>query len=78
MRLFALAITLSLAARTPASAKTATPDSENGRYRFNPVADGVLRLDTRNRSSLSVPPERCRLGLQGGSRRARGDLERKN
>jgi hypothetical protein len=23
------------------------PDSENGRYSFNPVADGVLRLDTR-------------------------------
>ena len=42
MRLFALAITLSLAALTAASAKTATPDSENGRYRFNPVADGVL------------------------------------
>src|SRR5262249_26245880 len=47
MRLFAVALTLSLAAATAASAQTATPDSENGRYTFNPVADGVLRLDTR-------------------------------
>jgi hypothetical protein len=47
MRLFTLALTLSLAAFAVASAQTATPDSENGRYSFNPVADGVLRLDTR-------------------------------
>jgi hypothetical protein len=47
MRLFALAITLSLANVTVASTQSATPDSENGRYSFNPVADGVLRLDTR-------------------------------
>src|SRR5215472_14750533 len=47
MRLFAVALTLSLAAAAAASAQTATPDSENGRYTFNPVADGVLRLDTR-------------------------------
>src|SRR6476660_1195500 len=47
MRLFALAITLSLANFTVASAQTPTPDSENGRYSFSPVADGMLRLDTR-------------------------------
>src|SRR6476660_5756248 len=47
MRLFALAVTLSLVNFTIASAQTATPDSENGRYGFSPVADGVLRLDTR-------------------------------
>jgi hypothetical protein len=47
MRLFAVALTLSLAAAAAATAQTATPDSENGRYSFNPVADGVLRLDTR-------------------------------
>ena len=47
MRLFALAIAISLAALTTASAETATPDSQNGRFIFNPVADGVLRLDTR-------------------------------
>jgi hypothetical protein len=45
MRLFALALTLSLADFAVASA--ATPDSENGRYSFNPLADSVLRLDTR-------------------------------
>ena len=47
MRLFALAVTLSLANFTVASAQTATPDSENGRYSFSAVPDGVLRLDTR-------------------------------
>jgi hypothetical protein len=47
MRLFALAVTLSLVSFTIASAQTATPDSENGRYSFSPLADGVLRLDTR-------------------------------
>jgi hypothetical protein len=46
-RLFALAVTLSLANFTVASAQTAAPDTENGRYTFNPVADGLLRLDTR-------------------------------
>jgi hypothetical protein len=47
MRLFVLAFTLSLTAFAAASAQTETPDSENGRYSFNPVSDGVLRLDTR-------------------------------
>jgi hypothetical protein len=47
MRLFALALKLSLTGFAVASAQTATPDSESGRYSFNPVADGVLRLDTR-------------------------------
>ena len=47
MRLLALAVTLLLAHFTVASAQTVTPDSENGRYSFYPVADGVLRLDTR-------------------------------
>jgi hypothetical protein len=48
MRLFALALTLSLAPLTVVSAQTATPDAENGRYSFNPVPDGVLRLDIRS------------------------------
>jgi hypothetical protein len=47
MRASAIALTMSLAALVAASAQTAMPDSENGRYSFNPVADGVLRLDTR-------------------------------
>ena len=47
MRLFALVLMVSLAASAAAPAQTVTPDSENGRYNFHPVADGVLRLDTR-------------------------------
>jgi hypothetical protein len=47
MRPFAFALMMSLAALSAASAQPAIPDSENGRYSFNPVADGVLRLDTR-------------------------------
>jgi hypothetical protein len=47
MRLFAFALTLSLANFAVAPAQPVTPDSENGRYSFNPVGDGVLRLDTR-------------------------------
>ena len=47
MRLFTLVLLLSLANFAGTSAQTAMPDSENGRYSFNPVADGVLRLDTR-------------------------------
>ena len=47
MRVLALALTLSLAAVAAASAQTATRNNENGRYSFNPVADSVLRLDTR-------------------------------
>jgi hypothetical protein len=47
MRLFALTLTLSLTAFATASAQMATPDSENGRYSFSPLAHGVLRLDTR-------------------------------
>jgi len=47
IRPLVLALTLLLADVTIASAQTATPASENGRYSFYPVADGVLRLDTR-------------------------------
>jgi hypothetical protein len=47
MRVFALVLSLSFANVAAASAQTATPDSESGRYSFNPIADGVLRLDTR-------------------------------
>jgi hypothetical protein len=47
MRSCVFALTILLAALATASAEPATPDSENGRYSFNPVADGVLRLDTR-------------------------------
>jgi hypothetical protein len=76
MRLLALAVTLLLADLAVASAQTATPDSDNGRYSFHPVADGVLRLDTRtgeisqcSRSDASwvckvVPDERSALEME--------------
>jgi hypothetical protein len=47
MRMFVLVLSLSLANFAAASAQTATPDSESGRYSFKPIDDGVLRLDTR-------------------------------
>ena len=47
MRLFILALTLLLAVPATATAQMMTPDSENGRYSSYPIADGVLRLDTR-------------------------------
>ena len=47
MRPFAFALITSLAAFAAASAQPSTPDSENGRYSFNVVTDGMLRLDTR-------------------------------
>jgi hypothetical protein len=46
MRLFILVLTLLLAVSATTSAQTA-PDSENGRYSSYPLADGVVRLDTR-------------------------------
>ena len=45
-----LVVVLVLAAAglvSAALAQTGAPDSENGRYTFNQVADGMLRLDTR-------------------------------
>ena len=83
MRLFTFAVTLSLATFTVASAQTTTPDSENGRYTFSPVADGVLRLNTRtgeasqcSRSEAgwackAVPDERS--ALETGTARLQGE-----
>src|SRR2546430_5751347 len=54
------------------------PDSENGRYTLSPVADGVIRLDTRtgtvstcNNSGIgwacyAVPDERAALDVEIG------------
>ena len=48
MRRLIVVLALAAAAAGPAAlAQTAAPDSENGRYSFNQVADGMLRLDTR-------------------------------
>jgi hypothetical protein len=42
-----IVVAVLLAAPAAAHAQTATPDSENGRFTFNQVQDGLLRLDTR-------------------------------
>ncbi len=42
----------------PAFADDATPDSEHGRYSFNKVADGVLRLDSQT-GQVSVCSQRA-------------------
>ena len=42
----ALAAALCVALAAPAVAEGEMPDSEHGRYTFNKVADGFLRLDT--------------------------------
>ena len=61
-----------------AAAAQAVPDSENGRYALSPVADGVIRLDTRTgavstctNSSVgwacyAVPDERAALDAEIG------------
>jgi len=72
MRLFILVFTLLLAIPATTSAQT-TPDSENGRYSSYPLADGVVRLDTRTgqmsrcgrcqsgRACTTIPDERAAL-----------------
>ena len=45
--LLVLAVVLAPAALAQTPAPKVAPESENGRYSMSPVADGVLRLDTR-------------------------------
>ena len=61
-----------------ASLAEAAPDTENGRYTLSPIADGVLRLDTRTGSvstcsnsgagwaCYAVPDERAALDAEIG------------
>jgi len=61
-----------------AAAAQAAPDSENGRYALSPVADGVIRLDTRTGAvstctsssagwaCYAVPDERAALDAEIG------------
>src|SRR5580693_9110834 len=60
------------------AAAQSTPDSENGRYALSPVADGVIRLDTRTGAvsicsnsgagwaCYTVPDERAALDAEIG------------
>jgi hypothetical protein len=48
MRGLTIVVVSAFAALAPAvHAQTAAPDTENGRYSFSAVTDGMLRLDTR-------------------------------
>lgn len=47
MTRIAAALFLTMAFATQATAQASPPDTENGRFRFNQVLDGFLRLDTR-------------------------------
>jgi hypothetical protein len=61
-----------------AAATQSTPDAENGRYALSPVADGVIRLDTRTGAvstctntgmgwaCYTVPDERAALDAEIG------------
>jgi hypothetical protein len=60
MRLFALALTLSLAGSPVALAQTATPDSEDGRYSFNPVLMaycGSTPAPAKSRTAVGATPD---------------------
>jgi hypothetical protein len=47
MRRSVIALALALGTLAPAAHAQTTPDTENGRYTFSTVPDGMLRLDTR-------------------------------
>ena len=66
-------------------AAQSTPDSENGRYTISPVADGVIRLDTRSGvvsicnntgtgwACYAVPDERAALDAEIGRLQAENE-----
>ena len=43
----AIVLTASVLLATSVAVAQSSPDSENGRYALSPIADGVIRLDTR-------------------------------
>jgi hypothetical protein len=47
MRILSVVLVSTVAALAPAAQAQNAPDTENGRYSFSQVADGMLRLDTR-------------------------------
>jgi hypothetical protein len=67
------------------AAAQSTPDSENGRYALSPVADGVIRLDTRTGAvstcsnsgagwaCYTVPDERAALDAEIGRLQAENE-----
>ena len=47
MRCFIIVLVAATVSLSPAAQAQTAPDSENGRYSFSTVPDGMLRLDTR-------------------------------
>jgi len=47
MRITSFVLVSAVVAFAPAAYAQTAPDTENGRYVFNQVSDGMLRLDTR-------------------------------
>jgi hypothetical protein len=47
MRAGFLSLSILIGACSPLLAQSGAPDSENGRFSFTPVSEGMLRLDTR-------------------------------
>jgi hypothetical protein len=82
----AVAVCLVFFGGTGAAAAQSMPDAENGRYALSPVADGVIRLDTRTGAvstctntgtgwaCYAVPDERAALDAEIG--RLQGDNEK--
>jgi hypothetical protein len=79
------AITLVCGLGTDRAAAQSMPDTENGRYALSPVADGVVRLDTRTGAvstcsdagagwaCYSVPDERAALDAEIGRLQAESE-----
>jgi hypothetical protein len=78
LSIFVAAAAATLCLGTIAAAAPPAPDSENGRYALSPVADGVIRLDTRTGAvstctnsaagwaCYAVPDERAALDAEIG------------
>jgi hypothetical protein len=81
-----LAAALTFCLGAAAAAEPSAPDTENGRYVLSPVADGVIRLDTRSGAvstcrdtgtgwaCYAVPDERAAFDVEIG--RLQADNER--
>jgi hypothetical protein len=84
----AIAITALFVGGMVGVAAQSMPDSENGRYTISPVADGVIRLDTRSGAisicnntgtgwaCYAVPDERAALDAEIGRLQAENEKSR--
>jgi hypothetical protein len=82
---FAIAVAIVCAGGIGAAAAQTMPDTENGHYALSPVADGVIRLDTRTGAvstcsntgtgwaCYAVPDERAALDEEIGRLQADND-----